>query len=99
VTRAEALDWWRRGYQAGAAAAARRDPQEAAHRAAVARWHQQRQARLQAAVAAGLDDLIHLIAQAAARRAQRQRAHRLARPGARGEARRAAGGGEPWRVL
>jgi hypothetical protein len=36
VTRAEALTWWRRGYQAGAAATARRERKQATWRAAVA---------------------------------------------------------------
>jgi hypothetical protein len=43
----------------------------------MAAWHQQRQTRLQAAVAADLDELIHLIAQAArVRQARTRRAHR-----------------------
>jgi hypothetical protein len=82
VTRAEALDWWRRGYEAGAAAAGRHDlrEQEAAYRAAVAEWHEQHRASQQAAIKADLAALIHLIAQAVtARQPRTRRAHRPGR--------------------
>jgi hypothetical protein len=66
ATRAEQLDWWRQGYQAGVAAGSRerQDQGEADHRNAVAEFRARRETDQQARTDALLVEVIDVLARA-----------------------------------